>query len=696
LLVAMGEAKEDAQARLVARVKAIASKTKPTPGAELVDVVTDKLRMAHPEYKQRSWVPLRFAVETALLEKDSASSDPPFVVDITRVETDIKPQNTANVALQKLYRPPSTNADSEPAKKKKKIMKAIKDREISDRDDKKHSFEPTPTPDTKLDDVGGLEHILADVRELLVYPLLHKEVFQHLGVKPATGVLLHGAPGCGKTLLAHAIAGSTGVPFYKVAAPEIVSGMSGESEGKLRALFQEAKENAPSLLFLDEIDAITPKRDSAGREMERRIVAQMLTCMDDLAGSHVVVLGATNRPDALDPALRRAGRFDRELAVGIPDEPARARILGKLVEGIKVDGEVDCVKLAKMTPGFVGADLGSVVKEASLSAIRRIFGVQPERTEPFNDEELRGCAVRMEDFESAVAKVQPSARREGFTTIPDVTWDDVGAHVELKRELDLAICAPIKHAKWFESLGLDAPAGVLLYGPPGCGKTLLAKAVANASGANFIAVAGPELLNKFVGESERAVRAVFGRAAVSSPCVIFFDEIDSLCPRRSGEGTGSSERVVNQMLTEMDGINARKGVFVMAATNRPDLVDPAMLRPGRLDKMLNVLLPGREGRLDILKTLTRKAPMGSNVDLDSLAEKTEHYSGADLAAVVREATLQTVKASLAKMTAQELADTQPTLIVESEHFMAAIQTIKPSNSTQDRIKYLEQTLALRT
>jgi len=427
-----------------------------------------------------------------------------------------------------------------------------------------------------------------------------------LGVEPPRGVLLRGPPGTGKTLLAHAIAGQLGVSFLKVSAPEIVSGMSGESEQKLRELFAAASDAAPAILFIDEIDAIAPKRDGGGanaRGMEKRIVAQMLTCMDALApgnnanGKAVMVLGATNRPDSLDSALRRAGRFDREIILGVPDEAARVRILKVMTSRMRLDGNFDFKVIAKKTPGYVGADIRSLTKEAAVIAINRIFkdllvcessdASSNEKASgvitavPLSSEQLEPLSVTMTDFLEAVQRVQPSSKREGFATVPDVTWKDIGALESIREELTLSVLEPISNPERFQELGLPLPAGVLLYGPPGCGKTLLAKAIANESGANFISVKGPELLDKYVGESERAVRQVFERARASSPCIIFFDELDSLCPKRGSDsgGGGVSERVVNQLLTEMDGLESRRSVFVIAATNRPELIDPAMMRP---------------------------------------------------------------------------------------------------------------------
>ncbi|NXV24111.1 NVL protein, partial [Cepphus grylle] len=498
-------------------------------------------------------------------------------------------------------------------------------------------------PSVKFEDVGGNDETLKEICKMLIH-VRHPEVYNHLGVVPPRGFLLHGPPGCGKTLLAQAIAGELELPMLKVAATEMVSGVSGESEQKLRELFEQAVSSAPCVLFIDEIDAITPKREVASKDMERRIVAQFLTCMDDLnnvaATTQVLVIGATNRPDSLDPALRRAGRFDREISLGIPDEAAREKILRTLCRKLKLPESFEFHHLARLTPGYVGADLMALCREAAMCTVNRILiksekqkskhihtggntaeesmGIGTDvldelhrlldllkKQDPLPEEQLQKLCIEMNDFIVALSSVQPSAKREGFVTIPDVTWADIGALEDVREELTMAILAPVRNPEQFKALGLTTPAGVLLAGPPGCGKTLLAKAVANESGLNFISVKGPELLNMYVGESERAVRQVFQRARNSAPCVIFFDEVDALCPRRSDHESGASVRVVNQLLTEMDGLENRQQVFIMAATNRPDIIDPAILRPGRLDKTLYVGLPPPEDRLAILKTITK-------------------------------------------------------------------------------------------
>ncbi|XP_023386787.1 nuclear valosin-containing protein-like isoform X3 [Pteropus vampyrus] len=513
----------------------------------------------------------------------------------------------------------------------------------------------------KFEDVGGNDTTLKEVCKMLIH-MRHPEVYQHLGVIPPRGVLLHGPPGCGKTLLAHAVAGELDLPILKVAATEIVSGVSGESEQKLRELFEQAVSNAPCILFIDEIDAITPKREVASKDMERRIVAQLLTCMDDLnnvaATARVLVIGATNRPDSLDPALRRAGRFDREICLGIPDEASRERILQTLCRKLRLPATFHFRHLAHLTPGFVGADLMALCREAAMCAVNRVLMTLREQQR--KDPETEG--LPSEGNQEERIGTEPTSKTQ----------------------------APVRNPDQFQALGLVTPAGVLLAGPPGCGKTLLAKAVANESGLNFISVKGPELLNMYVGESERAVRQVFQRAKNSAPCVIFFDEVDALCPRRSDREIGTSVRVVNQLLTEMDGLETRQQVFIMAATNRPDIIDPAILRPGRLDKTLFVGLPPPADRLAILKTITKngtKPPLDADVNLEAIAGdlRCDCYSGADLSALVREASICALRQEMARqksgnekgmipesLTSNQLSLWAPetTVDLENDHFLA--------------------------
>eukprot|EP00300_Choanocystis_sp_HF-7_P037017 c5299_g1_i1.p1 GENE.c5299_g1_i1~~c5299_g1_i1.p1 ORF type:complete len:884 (-),score=162.64 c5299_g1_i1:47-2506(-) len=592
-------------------------------------------------------------------------------------------------------------------------------------------------PSVTWADIGALDELKEELELAVVEPIRQPELFESMGLKPSVGVLMYGPPGCGKTLLANAIAGELGIPYFKVSAPELVSGMSGESEERIRDLFDAAKRAAPSLIFIDEVDAIAPKRENAQREMERRIVAQMLTCMDALTQEHlgvgkaVIVLGATNRPDSLDEALRRAGRFDREICLCAPGTDSRQRILQVLCSKLRTSGDVDFVALAKRTAGFVGADLQAVTNEAAALAIRRIFALIRENSNknippipipdtfvtngaatqqllatdatedrdwshvPLTPEQLSTLAITWADFEAAVGRVQPSATREGFATIPSVTWADIGALDELKEELELAVVEPIRQPELFESMGLKPSVGVLMYGPPGCGKTLLAQAVANASGANFISVKGPELLDKFVGESERAVRRVFQRGRASAPCVIFFDELDSLTPRRGSDGGGASERVVNQLLTEMDGLGGRGSVFIIAATNRPDIIDPAMLRPGRLDKLLYVPLPSQSDRFSILTKASRAIHLSQDVDLAKIAAdpRCEGFSGADITGLVREAAVSALRDTITAKRSNLPAP--PIVQVHFHHFERAFEHVFASVSRKDQQVYSRLQTTLR-
>nr|XP_061820714.1 nuclear valosin-containing protein-like isoform X2 [Nerophis lumbriciformis] len=658
-------------------------------------------------------------------------------------------------------------------KRKKKSSKEPEQEQTKREKKAKSNTTKLQYPTVKFEDVGGNEGTLTELCKLLIH-MRHPEIFQHLGMVPPRGFLLHGPPGCGKTLLAQAVAGELELPLLKVSAPELVSGVSGESEQMLRELFDFAVSSAPCILFIDEIDSITPKREMASKDMERRIVAQLLTCMDDLNSlaftTQVLVIGATNRPDSLDPALRRAGRFDKEISLGIPDEPARLRILKTLCRQLKMPEDFDYGRLARLTPGYVGADLMALCREAAMNAANRVLLVEkgqqesqtedllkmdtdadvmnkeidennctsasltvqnrinsgvvddnrllqddPEHehlpgdlcrlmhllksTEMLSEQELTSLSIIMSDFEASLSSVQPSAKREGFATVPDVTWDDVGALHEIREELTMAILAPVRSPEQFKALGLSAPSGVLLAGPPGCGKTLLAKAVANESGLNFISVKGPELLNMYVGESERAVRQIFQRGRNSAPCVIFFDEIDALCPRRSGHESGASVRVVNQLLTEMDGLETRRQVFIMAATNRPDIIDPAILRPGRLDKTLYVGLPPPADRHAILLTITKggtKPQLEQDVRLEEVAfdERCDCFTGADLTALVREASVNALKAYLKSQCTPPSSSGHTfssgfvaDIRVGKHNFEEAFKKVRPSVSKKDQRMY---------
>ncbi|KAJ5546909.1 AAA domain-containing protein [Penicillium frequentans] len=533
----------------------------------------------------------------------------------------------------------------------------------------------SPPTHVSLADLGGLDEVVEQLGDMIILPMTRPQVYISSNVQPPRGVLLHGPPGCGKTMIANAFAAELGVPFISISAPSVVSGMSGESEKALREYFDEAKRLAPCLIFIDEIDAITPKRESAQREMEKRIVAQLLTCMDEISlektdGKPVIVLAATNRPDSLDAALRRGGRFDKEINMTVPSEPVREQILRALTRKMQLADDLDLKTLAKRTPGFVGADLNDLVSTAGAAAIKRYLDILKSnsgeemeiegedelsprvrelrrlithaRENPIGDE-TETVLVSNADFFTALPKIQPSSKREGFATIPDTTWSDIGALGGVRDELSTAIVEPIRTPDIYEKVGITAPTGVLLWGPPGCGKTLLAKAVANESRANFISVKGPELLNKFVGESERAVRQVFVRARSSVPCVIFFDELDALVPRRDDTLSEASARVVNTLLTELDGLGTRQGIYVIAATNRPDIIDPAMLRPGRLETLLFVNLPSPLERVEILQTLIRKLPIEFNDELRRLAEECEGFSGADLGSLLRRAGYMAIK-----------------------------------------------------
>lgn len=510
--------------------------------------------------------------------------------------------------------------------------------------------EPAPTargvPRTTYEDIGGLHEEIRRVREMVELPLRHPELFQRLGIDPPKGVLLHGPPGCGKTLLARAVANESEAYFLSINGPEIMSKFYGESEARMREMFEKAQENAPSILFIDELDAIAPKREEVTGEVERRVVAQLLALMDGLSGrGNVIVIGATNRPAALDPALRRPGRFDREIEIGVPDKQARHEILQIHTRGMPLSEDVDLKKLSEMSHGYTGADLASLCRETAMKALRRYLpeiNLEEDRIPPSVLEKME---VQMKDFFDAYKEVTPTAMREVYIEVPTVHWEDVGGLEEVKQELREAVEWPLKSPQMFKRFGVHPPRGILLYGPPGCGKTLLARAVATESEANFISIKGPEVFSKWVGESEKAVREVFRKGRMAAPSIIFFDEFDSLVPKR-GAGYGDSrvtERVISQLLTEMDGIATLEDLLVVAATNRPDLVDSAVLRPGRFDRLIYVPEPDEEARKKIFEIYTKDMPLAENIDLSQLASLTKNYSGADVEAVCREAALTALR-----------------------------------------------------
>lgn len=496
------------------------------------------------------------------------------------------------------------------------------------------------------EDIGGLKRELVRVREMIELPLRYPEVFERLGVEAPKGVLLHGPPGCGKTLIARAIAHETEAEFFSVNGPEIIHKFYGESEAHLRKIFEEATRKAPSIIFLDEIDAIAPRREQVLGEVEKRVVAQLLALMDGLTKrQHVIVIAATNIPNAIDPALRRPGRFDREIAIPIPDRNGRLEILEIYSRGMPLASGVDLPHLAEITHGFVGADLEALCREAAMICLRQVLTDIDFSLAHVPYEQLSKLEVRMNDFLAALREVEPSAIREVFVEVPDVGWRDVGGLAEVRARLEEAVEWPLKYASLFERAAIKPPKGILLTSPPGCGKTLVAKAIANESRVNFISVKGPSLLSKYVGESERGVREVFKKARQAAPCIVFFDEIDALIPIRSAGGSDShvSERVLAQFLAELDGVEELKGVLVLGATNRPDVIDPAVLRPGRFDTVIDIPLPDGRSRREIFGIHLRGKPLASGIDVGKLAARTEGLSGADIAGICHQAALAAVR-----------------------------------------------------
>lgn len=614
--------------------------------------------------------------------------------------------------------------DSEPSTKKRLTNGEPLQKKRKAPPSSSSAIDKSPPSHVSLSDMGGIDSVIQQFEDLLVIPMTRPEIYTSSKVQPPRGVLIHGPPGCGKTMVANAFAAELGVNFISISAPSIVSGMSGESEKALRDHFDEAKKAAPCLIFIDEIDAITPKRESAQREMEKRIVAQLLICMDDLAlektdGKPVVVLAATNRPDSLDPALRRGGRFDKEINMTVPNELVREQILRALTRESNIAEDVDLALLARRTPGFVGADLSDLVSTASTAAIKRYVDllkaesestsmevddtdttaaaastsispvvtslrrlIKYARSTSYDPNETATFSITSNDFLTALPQIQPSSLREGFATIPTTTFASIGALDSHIGALTATIISPILNPTLYSNIGMTPSSGALLWGPPGCGKTLLAKACANSSHANFISVKGPELLNKYVGESERAVRQVFNRARHSVPVLIFFDELDALVPRRDGMVSEASARVVNTLLTELDGVgNSREGIYVIAATNRPDIIDPAMRRPGRLDTLLYVGLPDMEGRVDILRTLTKKL---NNFEFDesvaAIARDCEGFSGADLEELLR-------RAGYAAISRCGVSPSQSTPCVTTADFIVARAEVHPSVSSQEMARY---------
>jgi len=513
--------------------------------------------------------------------------------------------------------------------------------------------EPSPEkrgiPMVTYEDIGGLQEEIQRIREMVELPLRHPELFQRIGIEPPKGVLLHGPPGCGKTLLAKAVANESDANFFSINGPEVMSKFYGESERRLREIFQKAQENAPSIIFIDELDAVAPKREEVTGEVERRVVAQLLSLMDGLeARGDLIVIGATNRVNAIDPALRRPGRFDREIEIGVPDKHGRHEMLQIHARGMPLSEDVELRRLSESTHGYTGADIAALCREAAMKALRRYLpsiSLEEERVPP---QILEKMEVNMDDFMNAFREITPTAMREVYIEIPTTRWNEVGGLKDVKDRLVEAVEWPIKHPDVFKKMGIHSPKGILLYGPPGCGKTLLARAVATESEANFISIKGPEVFSKWVGESEKAIREIFRKGRMAAPAVIFIDELDSVVPRRGiGYGdSGVTERVVSQLLTEIDGIGGLQGVVVIGATNRPDILDPALLRPGRFDSLIYVPAPDEESRLEIFKIHTKGMPLDKDVDLTEFARTTKGYSGADIEALCREAAMSALRRSM--------------------------------------------------
>ena len=534
-------------------------------------------------------------------------------------------------------------------------------------------------PYVTYEDIGGLTEEIKKGREMVELPLKHPELFERLGIDPPKGILLHGPPGCGKTLLAKAVANESDASFLVINGPEVVSKFVGEAEKKIREKFEEAEKKAPSILFIDEIDAIASKREESYGEVEKRMVAQLLATMDGLNERKVIVLAATNRPNAIDPALRRPGRFDREIVIGVPTKEGRLNVLKIHTRNMPLTKDVDLKYWAKRTHGFVGADLAALCKEAAINVIRRVLpDIDLKESQPIPKEVLEKLVISQLDFEEGMKLVSPSGMREVLVEVPNVKWDDIGGLEEMKQELKEAVEWPLKYPTRFKEIGIRAPKGILLYGPPGCGKTLLAKAVANESEANFILVKGPELLNLWVGESEKGLRTIFKKARQVAPTVIFFDEIDAIASHRGmNPGNNVTERMVNTLLTELDGLEELHNVVVIAATNRPDILDPALLRPGRFDRLLLTPLPDEKARADIFNIHVKSMPLAKDVNLKKLVERTNGYVGSDIEGLCRESGMLALR--------EDIQATE----VHMRHFEMALERVRPSIRLEDMKKYKE-------
>lgn len=556
--------------------------------------------------------------------------------------------------------------------------------------------------DVGYDDIGGCRKQLAQIRELVELPLRHPQLFKSVGVKPPRGVLMYGPPGSGKTLIARAVANETGAFFFLINGPEIMSKLAGESESNLRKAFEEAEKNSPAIIFIDEIDSIAPKREKTNGEVERRIVSQLLTLMDGLKSrAQVVVIAATNRPNSVDPALRRFGRFDRELDIGVPDETGRLEILRIHTKNMKLDDSVDLESVSRETHGFVGADIAQLCTEAALQCIREKMDVIDLEDDTIEAEVLDSLAVTQEHFKFSLGQSDPSALRETAVEVPNVTWDDIGGLEKVKQELQETVQYPVEHPELFEKYGMSPSKGVLFYGPPGSGKTLLAKAIANECQANFISVKGPELLTMWFGESESNVREVFDKARQAAPCVLFFDELDSIARARgssAGDAGGAGDRVINQILTEIDGVGVKKNVFVIGATNRPDVLDPAIMRPGRLDQLVYIPLPDEKSRVQIFQAALKKSPVAVDVSLEALAKALEGYSGADITEICQRACKLAIREAIGKeQEAEKRRVENPDLMEEEEedpvpyitrsHFEEAMKYARRSVTDADVRKY---------